>query len=99
MWRKVLSGVVCVSLLLLMAGAALAAPIPYVGGRDCPNCAVGLVTGSRRTVRVSSGPAIHYDHVDTCCEYEVYYYESCNSCSYHYENLIDSYYTIDCPYE
>lgn len=99
MWRKFLSGVVCVSLLLLMASAALAAPAPHIGGRDCPNCVTGLVTGHRRTVCVSTGPSSHGDHEDIIREYKVYYCEHCNSCSYYYEALIEEYSTIDCPYD
>lgn len=97
--KKLTTSLVCVAMLLLLAVPALAAEVRTVV-RQCPNCTSGTV--SQHTTRVyqhdETFPCSHGGSgKDTYAVYEVKITESCDSCSYRYNNSYEDHVLKYCP--
>lgn len=80
--QKLISGILCLSLLFLTAATAFAAA-PYALIQKCPECMFGNVSISRRTVYEDPRNEPHECHDDIVQDYTVYNDAACDSCNYH----------------
>lgn len=95
--QKLISGVICFSLLFLTAATAFASPVPHLPIWHCPECYYGNVY---RTVTEKFDGEIHRQHgshYDIYHEYDVTIYEYCDSCSYKFDDEYEREDLIYCP--
>lgn len=97
--KKLISGIICLSLLLLTVSTAFAAATPYYVTRPCTECANGNVRLYQRTEYEPKESYVHCGHTDTDQTYYVIQYESCDSCTYRHEVDRQEYLIHDCPWD
>lgn len=97
--QRLISGVLCFSMLFLMVCTAFAAATPYYAVRPCTECVNGSVRLHQRT-EVEKDEFPHFDHMDIHQSYYEVQYESCDSCSYRKDlSEREIYAVIDCPWD
>lgn len=97
--HKLLSSIICCSMLLLLTGTAFATASPHYLVTQCPKCTTGVVYHKETEKFDEKIQRQHDSHFDTVYEYTVTIHEYCDSCPYTYDDSFEREYIVYCLYK
>lgn len=98
--QKLVSGMICLSMLFLTATTAFATSAPQrVPVRRCSKCSVGTVYDTSFTLYGDPYLAAHGLHADLARDYTTYINEYCDnsSCDYRVNDKVTGFEILSCP--